>query len=212
MATITATPTATSLSISGNTQKTGTISWTKPTLSADATITSCVLTGKVNISMSKGSATVQVNGTRVSSGENFTIELGTSNTTTSVTTTGVGGNKNASGTITFTNLVYTVTYEVPKPTYTVTFKDWDGTVLKTQTIEEGSSATPPSNPTRDGYVFTGWDKSYSNITANTVVIDLYTEILDIKNIKIGNTIIDSIFIGDAKISKVYIGNELLFDV
>lgn len=212
MATITATPTATSLSISGTTQRTGTISWTKPTVPTGATITSCVLTGDVNISMSKGSATVEVNGTRVYSEEGFTINLGTSNSTTSVTTIGKGGNKNASGTITFTNLVYTVTYEVPKPTYTVTFKDWNGTVLKTQTVEEGSSATPPSNPSREGYIFTGWDKSYSNITTNTVITALYTEVLDVKNIKIGNITIDNIYIGNDKISKVYIGNELLFDV
>ena len=212
MATITATHTATSLSISGTTQRTGTISWTKPTVPTGATITSCVLTGDVNISMSKGSATVEVNGTRVYSEEGFTINLGTSNSTTSVTTTGKGGNKNASGTITFTNLVYTVTYEVPKPTYTVTFKDWNGTVLKTQTVEEGSSATPPSNPSREGYIFTDWDKSYSNITTNTVITALYTEVLDVKNIKIGNITIDNIYIGNDKISKVYIGNELLFDV
>ena len=37
--------------------------------------------------------------------------------------------------------------------YTVTFKDWDGKILKTQTVTEGASATAPSNPTRDGYTF-----------------------------------------------------------
>lgn len=212
MATITVTPTATSLSISGTTQRTGTISWTKPTLPTDATISSCILTGYVNNGLTKGNATVTVNSTTVALGDDFTINLSTANTTTSVNTTGRGGNKNATGTITFTNLVYTVTYEVPKATYTVTFKDWDGTVLKTQTVEEGSSATPPSNPSREGYIFTGWDKSYSNITANTVITALYTEVLDVKNIKIGNITIDNIYIGNDKISKVYIGNELLFDV
>ena len=212
MATITATPTATSLSISGQTQNTGTISWTKPTLPTGATITSCVLTGYVNNGMKKGSATVKVNNATVSLNANFTIDLGTSNSTTSVTTTGVGANKNASGTVTFTNLVYTVTYEVPKPTYTVTFKDWDGTVLKTQTVEEDSSATPPLNPSREGYIFTGWDKSYSNITANTIITALYTEVISVKNIKIGNITIDNIYIGNGKISKIYVGSELLFDV
>ena len=55
-----------------------------------------------------------------------------------------------------------VTYEVPKPTYTVTFVDWNGTVLKTETVEEGASAIAPSNPTRDGYTFVGWNKGFTN--------------------------------------------------
>lgn len=210
MATITATPTATSLSISGTSQKTGSISWTKPTVPTGVTITSCVLTGYVNDGMSRGSATVQVNGTTVTLEANFTINLGTANTTTSVTTTGVGGNKNATGTITFTNLVYTVTYEVPKPTYTVTFKDWNGTVLKTQTVEEGSSATPPSNPSREGYKFVGWDKSYSNITTNITITALYEEITTTNNIKVGNMAISSIYVGTVDIIRVYLGNIEVF--
>ena len=41
-------------------------------------------------------------------------------------------------------------------TYTVKFIDWDGTILKQQTVQEGTAATPPSDPVRDGYTFTGW--------------------------------------------------------
>lgn len=41
-------------------------------------------------------------------------------------------------------------------TYTVRFIDWDGTILKQQTVQEGTAATPPSNPVREGYTFTGW--------------------------------------------------------
>ena len=39
--------------------------------------------------------------------------------------------------------------------YTVTFKDWDGTVLSTQSVLEGTAATAPADPTREGYTFTG---------------------------------------------------------
>ncbi len=109
--TITSTPTASSITVSGNTQVSGTISWSKPTIPSGATISSCVLTGTATASMSKGSATITVNGSTVSSGSNFTVNLGTSNNTTSVTTTAKGGNKNAKGTVSFSNLVYTVTYE-----------------------------------------------------------------------------------------------------
>ena len=176
MATITSTPTGGSLTVSGNTQVSGTISWTKPTIPSGATISSCVLTGTATASMSKGSATITVNGTTVTSGTSFTINLGTANNTTSVTTTAKGGNKNASGTVSFSNLVYTVTYEeaVQVKTYTVTFVDWNGTVLKTQTVEEGSSATSPGNPSRDGYNFTGWDKTFNNITANVTITAQYS--------------------------------------
>ena len=60
-------------------------------------------------------------------------------------------------------------------TCTVTFKDWNGTTLKTQTVNYGSAATAPASPTRAGYTFTGWDKSFSNVTANITVTALYTQ-------------------------------------
>lgn len=56
---------------------------------------------------------------------------------------------------------------------TVTFKDWDGTVLKTQQIAKGRDATPPADPTRTGYTFAGWSGSYTNVQANTTVTALY---------------------------------------
>lgn len=58
-------------------------------------------------------------------------------------------------------------------TYTVTFQDWDGSVLKTESVLEGSSAKPPANPSRGGYIFTGWDKPYQSITADTVITAQY---------------------------------------
>ncbi len=58
--------------------------------------------------------------------------------------------------------------------YSVTFKDFDGAVLKTETVQYGSSATPPNDPEREGYTFIGWDKSYSSITSDTVIIAQYS--------------------------------------
>ena len=174
MATVTSTPTGGTLTVNKNKEVKGTISWSKPTVPSGATISSCILTGKATASMSKGSVTITVNGTTVTSGSNFTINLGTANDTTSVNTSIKGGNNQASGTVSFSELLYTVTYEEVKPTYTVTFVDWNGTVLKTQTVDEGSSATAPSNPSRDGYNFTGWDKSFNNITANVTITAQYS--------------------------------------
>ena len=66
--------------------------------------------------------------------------------------------------------------------YTVTFKDWDGIVLKTQTVLAGANANPPSAPSREStaqytYTFNGWDNSYQNITSDTVCTAVYSESL-----------------------------------
>ena len=125
MATLNATPSISpsSLSISGTTSVTATISWTCPTVPAGSTISSCVLTGTATASMSRGSATITVNGTTVTSGSTFSINLGTANTTSSVSVSAKGGNKNARGTVTFSNLAYAVEYTEPITSYIVTFKD-----------------------------------------------------------------------------------------
>lgn len=62
--------------------------------------------------------------------------------------------------------------------YTVTFKDWDGKVLKTESVKDGNAATPPANPAREGYTFSGWDKAYDTITADTVLTAQYVAALN----------------------------------
>jgi uncharacterized repeat protein (TIGR02543 family) len=59
-------------------------------------------------------------------------------------------------------------------TYTVRFLDSDGSVLSTQKVNYGSSATAPTAPARRGYSFTGWDKSFTNVTADMDVTARYT--------------------------------------
>ena len=41
--------------------------------------------------------------------------------------------------------------------YTITFEDWDGTVLKSQIAVGGTWVAAPAAPSRQFYVFTGWD-------------------------------------------------------
>lgn len=68
----------------------------------------------------------------------------------------------------------TVHPEVKK--YSVTFRDYDGRIIKTEEVEEGKAATAPANPTRaDGYIFDGWDKAFDNITENIEVIAQYKQ-------------------------------------
>jgi len=74
-------------------------------------------------------------------------------------TIGVGGGPNSVNWVKMG--LYTVTQ-----TYTVRF--WDGdTLLKEQTgINYHGSATAPADPTKDGQIFTGWDKKFNDITGD----------------------------------------------
>ena len=177
--TVTSTPSNLKLTAGAFTSsKKGTISWTAPTIPDGATIKSCVLTGKATASGSNVSS-IKINGESITvstSGYNFTIDFGKDNSKTSVEASITkSGSSWSSCNVQFTNMTYTVTYELASVSYTVTFKDWDGTVLKTQTVASGGSASTPSNPTRDGYAFSGWDKDYNNVTSDLVVTAQYTK-------------------------------------
>jgi hypothetical protein len=64
--------------------------------------------------------------------------------------------------------------EDPTVYYTVTFLDWDATLLLKETVEEGHDAKGPAvTPTREGYTFVSWSKPITNITADLTVIALY---------------------------------------
>ena len=53
--------------------------------------------------------------------------------------------------------------------YTVSFIDFDGTPLSTEVVLSGEAATSPTEPSREGYTFVGWDKDYGNVTSDMVV-------------------------------------------
>ena len=63
--------------------------------------------------------------------------------------------------------------------YTVTFKDEDGTVLKSDAVGHGATPTAPANPTKasDGsysYTFAGWSPAIKAATANATYTATYT--------------------------------------
>ena len=57
--------------------------------------------------------------------------------------------------------------------YNVIFKGMNGETLSTQNVEKGENASYPSAPVVQGYEFTGWDKSVSNVQGNLVVTAMY---------------------------------------
>ncbi len=61
-----------------------------------------------------------------------------------------------------------------KPDVTVTFKNYDGTVLSENTVHWNSSANVPTPPSRKGYSFKEWSGTYSNVKADSVVTAVYT--------------------------------------
>lgn len=60
--------------------------------------------------------------------------------------------------------------------FTVNFKDFDGSFLKSQYVYYNESATAPEEPVRDGYKFIGWDTSFDNVVNNMTVTAQYKKL------------------------------------
>ena len=60
------------------------------------------------------------------------------------------------------------------PDVNVTFKDWNGTVLSSQSVHWGKSAVAPTPPSRKGYTFKDWNGNYAGVKSNSVVTARYT--------------------------------------
>lgn len=59
--------------------------------------------------------------------------------------------------------------------YTIRFLDWDGTVLKTQTLAPDQLIVPPPDPTRSGYTFDGWNPTLPADMLPTASVDYRAE-------------------------------------
>lgn len=83
---------------------------------------------------------------------------------------------------TFPNL--NLTYDTIVGSYTVTFQNYDGSVLNVQEVREGSNAVNPvssgliATPTKESsidevYRFAGWDVDYTNVQSDLTVTAIY---------------------------------------
>ena len=72
------------------------------------------------------------------------------------------------------NITVVAEYEIK--TFTVTFVDFDGTVIDEQTVDWNTGATAPEAPAREGFEFTGWDKAFDPVTADLTVTAQYAAI------------------------------------
>jgi hypothetical protein len=67
----------------------------------------------------------------------------------------------------------TLTVTAPLVEHTVTFADGQGGIIKTEQVETGQAATAPDNPTREGYIFDGWDRTFKNVMSDLTVVALW---------------------------------------
>ncbi len=115
------------------------------------------------------STTYSVGSGATISGNTFTATQPGTYTVTATVTYHPNGYSSLTSTATATTTITVEASEV-----TATFKDYNGTVLDTDTVESGSTPTYGGvTPTREGYTFTGWSPAIGAITADTTYTAQY---------------------------------------
>ena len=85
---------------------------------------------------------------------------------------------------------YTATFTSTVNKYTITFKNYDGTVLQSTQVEYGLTpayiGATPTKPAdaENNYTFTGWDKTINMVTGNEEYIAQYSNSTNIYNVTI----------------------------
>ncbi len=87
-----------------------------------------------------------------------------------------------------------VFYRVPTEEiteFTVVFMNKTGRILKSVKVEKNKSAVPPEAPSISGYEFVGWDKDYSNVVEDMMILPVFRRLPDKYSITVeGGTLSD----------------------
>lgn len=183
-------------------KKTGTQTITVTYLEETATFTVTVVDETIGISMN-----TNPDKTEYTKGENIDLTGATINVTKSSGITQIpvtkemisGYDKNKVGTQTITvtydgattEFIINVKPGENKPsnpvkpttnntTYTVTFVNYDGEVLKTEKVQKGKSATAPEVEERTGYKFIGWNKEFNAVEEDITVMAEYEKTITVE--------------------------------
>lgn len=116
-----------SLTIYGNTKKSGNMTWSLPTLPDNSEIISTSLSCTLTVSMRIGSCTVYINGESHYGSSSVTMDLGAS-LRSSLSVSAKGGNIIAFGTVRISSIIYTIVYSYDDgisdpPTITIQSQD-----------------------------------------------------------------------------------------
>ena len=137
------------------------------------------------------------------------------NQSTEITTDADGQNQKTTESKTTANVVETtndseITENTKETFFVVSFKDYNGDILKEEKVKKGEDATAPEPPKRDGYIFVKWEykfykpelksifitiKGSTNVFINNIAPNLYNSfsvvLLGIYSTSIQNGIYDA---------------------
>ena len=66
-------------------------------------------------------------------------------------------------------------FRLPAETVTVVFTDGQGNVILEEEVDFGDNAVAPEDPTREGYIFDGWDMEFNNVKESLEVTAKWKE-------------------------------------
>ena len=96
--------------------------------------------------------------------------------------------------------------------FTVTFVNADGTVLKTEIVVSGADATAPADPTYNDLEFVKWDTDFSAVTSDLTVKALYFGINETYNLKMDFNYAGKSFekdgVGEVRLNRVVDGDTM----
>jgi len=98
--------------------------------------------------------------------------------------------------------------------YDVFFLNYDGQVLKEQSVQYNTSATAPNAPAREGYSFTGWSGEYSNVASRLFIVAQYekeqTGAIPVRFVDVeGETLLNSYVLDTAPIAPIIVNRTFL---